>query len=1010
MRIVKIFVCSVFLLTACLLAFDPAGLAKKNDAGAANTSAQNICMQWPLPLPSQIGADKYQQLLNQYVTAECYKKEPGMSKGGWRSDTQIRDTGPFIANKTLGTHNAVKVYYSGEVVRWLTSGRKEGDLRDGATIIKEMYPNPAQQQVAPGTKCTDNIPPNDNSYRCKGLAIMVRDEQGAWDGWFWSDGSPQISYASYPNAGFGLYCVNCHASAKTDLTFSSMSNILGNPIVFNSPMQPNVIKPVTSSATAARAIASTIAPAQRLSAEEDLSVHLKRDARDDGPVAEAAAVTAARRSAPPVALARASVAPTPKQLVNEWYDTATQQPRNKPRQMFLTSNQCFGCHDATQNNASMPNMMWPQIYQTGKDQTKEVDLNLSPYSEWRSSMMGLAGRDPVFFAQLETEMNLHPEIAEQTVDTCLSCHGVMGQRQIHLDNKGMMRLEYLDQLTNQWPPQPFAEYGALARDGVSCAVCHHISAEGFGKLDPRFPPETPRFITDTGRFNTGKPEEIFGPYRDVATVPMDNSLGLTPMRGDQVKSSALCGTCHTVVLPVLEVGKKYPKDVYDLALNAKIETEHEQNTYIEWLNSDYQNEPTTARRPVKPAVVQTCQDCHMPTKYPSKTGKDLQFKVASIEEETFAVADFTAPDEDLHLRVRGTDAENRYSRHTLLGLNLFVMEIFNQFPTQLGISTTAGQNGLTSFFDPMATWGNPPPSMLLSKQSGVELARNETAKIEIASLVKTPRLLTAGVKVTNLAGHKFPSGVSFRRAFIEFRVEVRNPRGWTTVWASGATNECRPGGQTIGPVPCGVIGTLRNGQFDQPLVTEFFDKQTNPQQQYQPHYETITSEKQVQIYEELIKDSNGNFTTSFISLKDTVKDNRLMPLGWDKSNFFAATTRPHGEAANDPRYIDGSGTDFITYQVPAEVVGNRPYRVTATIYYQTIPPYYLQQRYAGAQAGPNNVYTNSLRWYVDNLDVTSNTDINIRNNPDAGWELLLKDQMPIKNWKLMITTASRLGT
>ncbi len=29
--------------------------------------------------------------------------------------------------------------------------------------------------------------------------------------------------------------------------------------------------------------------------------------------------------------------------------------------------------------------------------------NLSPYGEWRYSMMGLAGRDPIFFAQLDTE-------------------------------------------------------------------------------------------------------------------------------------------------------------------------------------------------------------------------------------------------------------------------------------------------------------------------------------------------------------------------------------------------------------------------------------------------------------------------------------------------------------------------------------------------------------------------------------------------------------------------------
>jgi cytochrome c553 len=291
---------------------------------------------------------------------------------------------------------------------------------------------------------------------------MVRDEQGAWDGWFWSDGSPTISYANYPNAGFGLYCVNCHASAKTDVTFASMNNIIGNPLVFNTTMgQPNLTPPLAATSVAA----ANVAPSQRLTPEEDTAVHLKRDAKPDVPPAlRSPASTGLRGAGRRRAAALASA--VPKQMVSEWYDTATQTPPDKPRQMFLTSNQCIGCHDATQSNASMPNM----IYQPPAAPTPTPGppaLNLSPYGEWRASMMGLSGRDPVFFAQLETEMNLHPEIADQTVDTCLSCHGVMGQRQIHLDKKGLMRLGYLDTLTNQTPAQPFAEYGALARDGVS---------------------------------------------------------------------------------------------------------------------------------------------------------------------------------------------------------------------------------------------------------------------------------------------------------------------------------------------------------------------------------------------------------------------------------------------------------------------------------------------------------------------------------------------------------------
>ena len=959
--------CCFFLFIAVFVAFGPAGFGvKRADAKTDAGRVEDICA-WPIKsLPSQ-NEEAYEKLLSDYTYQGCYKNAAGI-RAGWKHDLEVRDTGFFIAGKTLGTHNAVRVYYSPEIVKWLGSGkdsdRKEGDIPDGAMIIKEMYSNPAQQNVDTKIKCNAPFQDSDPPNRCNGLAIMVRDKKGAWDGWFWSDGNP-ISYGSYPNAGFGLYCLNCHASAKTEVTFSTLNNILGNAITFNPTMQPRQINLGTP--TPPRA---SIAAKKRLTPLEDISVHLKRSEDSekthtdaDGSMPETAMST---HRAPRTAAA-ATVAPTPKQLVSVWYDTATQKPQSQKQQLFLTSNQCIGCHDATQNNASQPNMFYPQIYNTVSPSPTpaptELDLNLSPYSEWRSSLMGLSGRDPVFYSQLETELNLYPGIKDQIVNTCLSCHGVMGQRQLTLDTGKPFefKLDYLD----RFGTQPFAEYGGLARDGVSCAVCHHIADEGLG---------TPS--TYTGKFNVGKTDEIFGPYEDVALVPMKNSLGLTPRKTkeNQITKSALCGSCHTVILPVLTPKRSYsPGD--NVFTDKQQRTEHEQNTYLEWRNSKYQDE----RQPINREAAQSCQQCHMPGMYPQKTGEKLQFKVASIEDETFAAVEFRAKDEDIHLRVRGGagNPDESYSRHTLVGLNLFVMEIFNQFSAQLGISTQAGGNGspATPFYDPMATWGNPVPSMTLTEKSALEMARNETAQIEVASLKRTPKGLTAQVKVTNLAGHRFPSGVSFRRAFIEFRVNV----GGKTYWVSGDTNER------------GVIGNWKNGQFV-PLLTESFAKATNPEQIFQPHYETINSDTQVQIYEELIKDANGNFTTSFLSLANQVKDNRLMPQGWREDGPDAKHTAPVGvDKAANPGFFDGSGTDVVTYEVPLDPRITRPVTVTATIYYQTIPPYYLEQRFANA---PDGTFTKSLKYYVNNLDT---------NYVDSRWNLLLREA-PVKNWKLMVVT------
>src|SRR5262249_25591453 len=65
--------------------------------------------------------------------------------------------------------------------------------------------------------------------------VMIRDRQGAADGWYWAEdykGMPPDSYAApfnVFNSGFGLYCLRCHGSAGGALTFSSTTNMLGMP-------------------------------------------------------------------------------------------------------------------------------------------------------------------------------------------------------------------------------------------------------------------------------------------------------------------------------------------------------------------------------------------------------------------------------------------------------------------------------------------------------------------------------------------------------------------------------------------------------------------------------------------------------------------------------------------------------------------------------------------------------------------------------------------------------------
>ncbi len=68
---------------------------------------------------------------------------------------------------------------------------------------------------------------------------MVRDSGGSHDGWYWGwfgwgkgdwrPDWPAPEANDYPYMGFGLYCTNCHASARDNYTFASLRNIKGHP-------------------------------------------------------------------------------------------------------------------------------------------------------------------------------------------------------------------------------------------------------------------------------------------------------------------------------------------------------------------------------------------------------------------------------------------------------------------------------------------------------------------------------------------------------------------------------------------------------------------------------------------------------------------------------------------------------------------------------------------------------------------------------------------------------------
>ena len=185
---------------------------------------------------------------------------------------------------------------------------------------------------------------------------------------------------NYPDAGFGQYCVRCHASAANEFTFSALRNIAGepgNPVSYrvdNSWIDPSAAQTPSGQHDA-------------LAADVDgASLAEVKPARDLNP--EFLALFDMIAPVEPGAVA--SIPPVT-------YDHVVAGP-DGPEQ-FITSDQCLSCHSG-QGLPFGPNMIIPA--------TDDQELvNLSPYGEWNWSMMGLAGRDPIFHAQLESEISMH---------------------------------------------------------------------------------------------------------------------------------------------------------------------------------------------------------------------------------------------------------------------------------------------------------------------------------------------------------------------------------------------------------------------------------------------------------------------------------------------------------------------------------------------------------------------------------------------------------------------------
>jgi hypothetical protein len=101
---------------------------------------------------------------------------------------------------------------------------------------------------------------------------------------------------------------------------------------------------------------------------------------------------------------------------------------------------------------------------------------------------------------------------------------------------------------------------------------------------------------------------------------------------------------------------------------------------------------------------------------------------------------------------------------------------------------------------------------------------------------------------------------------------------------------------------------------------------------FEPHYTEITRPDEVQIYESILKDQKGNVTTGLLAGIGYLKDNRILPSGFNKTGA-QDDIRVRGGAADDENFTEQGHR--LRYSVALENARG-PFTVQVELWYQPI--------------------------------------------------------------------------
>jgi hypothetical protein len=223
------------------------------------------------------------------------------------------------------------------------------------------------------------------------------------------------------------------------------------------------------------------------------------------------------------------------------------------------------------------------------------------------------------------------------------------------------------------------------------------------------------------------------------------------------------------------------------------------------------------------------------------------------------------------------------ARHDFRGANAFMLRMLNRYREELGVQAT-------------------PQELDASARLAIDTLQSQTAAVAVRVRPLEGTGLPIEVEIRNLTGHKLPTAYPSRRVWIHLAVADADG---LQLFESGAI---------------AADGSIAGNDND------------NDPARFEPHHTRITSADQVQIYESILGDSEGRVTTGLLRASQYLKDNRLLPRGFDKRSA-GADFAVVGAALEDADFDDRGDTTQYVVDVGR---ARGPFTISVVLRYQPI--------------------------------------------------------------------------